>query len=363
MNLLLIGCGAYQVPVIDEAHKLGAKVFALDGDKDAIGLKNADYSEVCDIKNLGEIEEVAIRLNSKFNISGCMTLGVECPESVGFINDLLGLQGVGRYQAIEMVNKISRYENLNDYGIRTPKYQVSAKYIKENWNIYPCVVKPMEGSAAAGVKYIENKFQLQDEEFDIVEEYIEGHELSTESIVLTQQLYMTYINDRNYEKKFKYKPYMIEDGFQMPSTIDQMIRAKVHTTIGKIIKCFQLEKCILKCDLIVKDNIVYVIECTPRLSGGKWCSHVITPSTGVEIVNIAVRMALGLPVYPKELIPTKNTAYAQRYVFSDRPIKSHRDRGISFECTGKTIKEAIENAQKKVNDELQQSLRTMQKAT
>ena len=31
LNLMLIGCGPCQVPAIEEAHKMGVKVFGVDG--------------------------------------------------------------------------------------------------------------------------------------------------------------------------------------------------------------------------------------------------------------------------------------------------------------------------------------------
>lgn len=364
MNILLIGAGKHQCVAIEEAHKLKLKVIALDQNPEAEGFKTADYKEVGDIRDFGWLEDVALKYNSEIGIDGCLACGVEVAESVGLVNDLLGLQGVGRCVASEMTNKVSRLEDLCDYGIRTPKFAVSDKNIKNNWNIFPCVVKPSRGSAAENVRYIENRFQLQAEEFDLIEEYIEGHELNTETIVLTDNLYMTYISDRNYNKKFTYKPYMIEDGTDMPSKIDDNIKNKVHHTIGKIIRCFQLEKCILKCDLIVKDNIVYVLECTPRLSGGRYCSHTVPMSTGVELLNIAIRMAVGIPVYPQELVPKKNIHVSQRYFFEEgKDIKSHRDRGPDFIVSGRTMKEAIENAEKKVKDAMQQRLQDLPKTT
>lgn len=341
MNLLLIGAGKCQIPAIEEAHKLNLKVFGIDGNPKAEGLEKCDWNQVGDIKDLDWIERVALEKNKEIGLDGVMTLGVECAESVGRVVDKLGLIGVCELQAYGMTDKILRREILAEEGINHPRL------IDRENPLFPYIIKPRRGSAAEGVKMVKSVFE--EEETEIAEEYIEGHQLNTETIVLTPNLYYTYISDRNYPWSPPHKQWAIEDGVNMPSTIDIRTRQKVGHVIGKIIKAFDLDKCILKCDLIVKDNLVYVLECVPRLSGGRFCSHTVPMSLGVEMVNIAVRMAMGMPVHPKELIPTKNCPVAQRYIFpKGKEIKSHRDRGEDFICTGKTIEEAIANCSKAI---------------
>lgn len=358
LNLLLVGAGnspdSTQEAAIIQAHKIGAKVLAVDGNPNASGLKSADWREVVDIKNPQAVLEIALKYNREIGIDGAMVCGAAACKSVGRVVDKLGLLGVGEETARLMTQKDLRHWQLRVADINAPWFGT----IRENmdWWWFPCVIKPISGSAAENVHYIKDEKEYMEKitpdmwDKYIIEEYIEGHELNTETIILTPQLYMTYISDRNYEFKEKYHPCMIENGSDMPSKIDDRLRNKVNTVIGKIIRQFKLERGILKCDLIIKENRVYVLECVPRLSGGRFCSHQVPMSTGVEIVNIAVRLALGLPVHPQELIPKKNIPTVQRYIFPEGPIKTHRDRGKDFICTGSTLNEAIENAQKAVKN-------------
>ena len=108
----------------------------------------------------------------------------------------------------------------------------------------------------------------------------------------------------------------------------------------------------MKCDLIIKDNNVYVIECVPRLSGGRLCSHIIPAHSDINIVSIAVTMAIGTKQIKIESRRKEEMVnVAQRYYFPPgKEIKSHRDRGPDFIETGENIHIAIKNAENKVEE-------------
>ena len=64
-----------------------------------------------------------------------------------------------------------------------------------------------------------------------------------------------------------------------------------------------------------EDGKPYVIEIAARLSGGNFCYDKVPWSTGVDIVDILVDMAVGNPVDPARFTPTRNLATSQRYFF------------------------------------------------
>ncbi len=64
-----------------------------------------------------------------------------------------------------------------------------------------------------------------------------------------------------------------------------------------------------------EDGTAYVIEIAARLSGGNFCYDKVPWSTGVDIVDIFVDMAVGNPVDPARFQPTRNLATSQRYFF------------------------------------------------
>ena len=64
-NLMLIGAGINQLPVIEEAHKLGVKVLALDARKDAEGFALSEWHECVDIKDLFHVKQIAKAYNKE----------------------------------------------------------------------------------------------------------------------------------------------------------------------------------------------------------------------------------------------------------------------------------------------------------
>jgi hypothetical protein len=101
-----------------------------------------------------------------------------------------------------------------------------------------------------------------------------------------------------------------------------------------------------KMDLLVKDNIVYVIEVAPRLGGGKLSSKMIKMSYNISWWKAAIEIAMYGGI-TQAYIKQEPVYVAQRYKFPENP-KSHKDRLGSVECEGKTYEEAILNAEKAI---------------
>lgn len=356
MNCLMLGVGVDQIIAIEEAHKMGIKVIGFDGNPEAAGKDKCDHFEAVDIKDAGAVEEKAMAWNKKIGIDGVIAPAVEAGPAVGRVVDKLGLVGIGERVAEKLTWKEHRYILLDNLSILQPKWQWRSARV---WmgglkkNDYPIVIKPSNQSAAVGVKLIETPEQLEGEEFDVAQEYLEGWELSTEVLVFDHGQKIIATADRNYDKKLKWKPYLLEDGCQFPSKISPKIHCKINNIVDKLIRELKLSSCAIKLDLLVKDNLVYVIEVAPRLGGGKLSSVMIPNSTGINWWRLAIKLAMGLPIKAEECMPTKHLFSqlfsAQRYKFPDNP-KSHKDRLGSVEVTAKTYEEAVKKAEEKVKE-------------
>jgi biotin carboxylase len=341
LNILLMGVGVQQIPAIEKCKELGIGVYGFDGNPDAAGKPLLDGFECVDIKNPNEVERVALKLNKKVGIDGCLAPATEMGISVGRVVDKLNLRGIGEETAEMLTDKCLRNSWLLENNILFPNTFGSIEQ-------FPVVIKPKNQSAAVGVKLIETAEQLKNEKYDIIQEYLEGWELSTEVLVLDNGMFMVANADRNYDKKLKWKPYLLEDGCQIPSKIPPRIARKVLELVSKIVKILQLRSCAIKLDLLIKDNLVYVIEVAPRLGGGRLSSDMIPLAYGIDWWKIAIKLAMGLPL-EEDLLPKHTKFVAQRYVFPENP-KSHRDRLKDFIETGETYEEAIKNAQRKVDE-------------
>jgi predicted ATP-grasp superfamily ATP-dependent carboligase len=343
LNLMVLGLGKDQLPAISHAISLGLGVIGCDGNPKAVGFEFCDESKVLDIRNPDEVEKYALEMNKKVGLDGVFTPAVEVGPSVGRVVDKLGLHGISESTAIQLTDKIVRHQAFDEYKIPSTRWGRCYKDIDGRLKA-PFVIKPKGKCAADGVKYVEKQEQLWTEEFDLIEEYIKGWELSVEVLVFEPPQFIFCIADRNYEGT--YHPYMVENGCSLPSKIPAKINRKIQILIRRLIQSFNLKRCAIKLDLVVKDNIVYVLECAPRLGGGKLSSTMIQMAYGTDWWKLAIKIAMGFPIEQEEITPSVKKCVVQRYKFPKGEIKSNRDREFSVECDGETFEEAEKEALK-----------------
>jgi biotin carboxylase len=149
----------------------------------------------------------------------------------------------------------------------------------------------------------------------MVEQYLDGPQVSTESVVVGGTCFTPGFSDRNYEYLERYTPFFIENGGDMPSQLPQSVQAKVRDVVARAATALGVSDGTVKGDIVVHEGEPYVIELAARLSGGFFCTREIPLNTGVDFVGAAIRLALGEPVTAAELTPKHLTPVVQRYAF------------------------------------------------
>jgi biotin carboxylase len=189
------------------------------------------------------------------------------------------------------------------------------------------VIKPVDSRGSRGVQRIaqvcdlERAFKLARQHSPtqrvMVEEYLDGPQVSTESVVIGGRCFTPGFSDRNYEYLDRYAPFFIENGGDLPSHLPIEIQAKVKDVVAEAALALGVTDGTVKGDIVVHNGEPYVIELAARLSGGFFCTREIPLNTGVDFIGAAIRVALGEPVSPAELEPQKQIAVVQRYAFPD----------------------------------------------
>ena len=75
------------------------------------------------------------------------------------------------------------------------------------------------------------------------------------------------------------------------------------------------------------DGKPYVIEIAARLSGGNFCYDKVPWSTGVDIVDILVDMAVGNAVDPARFMPDAQSGHLAALFLPGAPAPSARSTG------------------------------------
>jgi biotin carboxylase len=148
----------------------------------------------------------------------------------------------------------------------------------------------------------------------MVEAYLPGPQVSTESVVVDGVCHTPGFSDRNYEYLDRYAPYFIENGGDLPSFLPADIQDEVKRVQAAAAAALGVTRGTVKGDIVVHEGKVYVIELAARLSGGFFCTREIPLNTGVDFIGAAIRVALGENPATEELTPKFQRPICQRYI-------------------------------------------------
>jgi biotin carboxylase len=249
--------------------------------------------------------------------------------TVAAVNKRLGLSGITEESARLACDKLAMKERFLAAGVPIPWFApVSTPQalqriaIERGRNL---VIKPVDSRGSRGVQRVEQvedlakafTFAQQHSPTDrvMVEQYLSGPQVSTESIVVDGVCHTPGFSDRNYEYLERYAPFFIENGGDLPSHLPDDIQAKVKNVVSQAAAALGITNGTVKGDIVVHKGEPYVIELAARLSGGFFCTREIPLNTGVDFVGLAIRVALGEKPSLEELTPKQQTPVIQRYAF------------------------------------------------
>jgi biotin carboxylase len=276
-------------------------------------------------------------------IDGVMTIASDIPHMVASAAELLGVRHIPVDVAELCVHKLHMKEKLQKAGVNVPLFARIASLADLKAFIaragFPIVIKPVDNSGARGVQRLTADMDIA-AAFDysrgfaysgevIAEKFVTGLQISTEALVHDGKFYCTGFADRNYARLDDAVPFMVEDGGDIPTVLNDADKRKVEAEFEKASRALGIDWGPAKGDMIFGDDgKPYVIEIAARLSGGNFCYDKVPWSTGVDIVDILVDMAVGNAVDPARFVPTRNLATSQRYFFPT-PGTIREIRGLS----------------------------------
>jgi len=336
-KILILGGGREQLIAVNIAKEFGLKVAVFDGSEDATCRKYADEFYCLNIKDRLLLKEYAIKCSP----DGVLVHAAELAIEGAMIAAWLGLPGISVESAKTATEKKSRLEKFKASGILMPEHRSiagSATYnewfaISEEIN-FPFVVKPNSLSGARGVQLIEDESQMRSyfsnkdafkSKYFVFEQYVEGTQLSTESVISEGEVVHTAIALRHYDTTQLLRPHLIEDGHSFPYATSSILGYKIREIVKLSAKALGIENGVLKGDLIVDfEDRVFTIEMAARTSGGRFADTVVPLASGVNILYPLIRMAMGMSLDYDELKPKVIRGISQRFIFPNS-VKSQKD--------------------------------------
>ncbi|MCR5151395.1 MAG: ATP-grasp domain-containing protein [Clostridiales bacterium] len=303
-KIMILGASILQLPAIEKAIQMGLSVVAVDMNADAVGFRVPGVTkEVISTIDIPEIVKAAKR----HSIDGIMTLATDMPmRSVAAVSKEMGFGGIDEDAVFKATNKIAMRIALKDKNVPVPNFfkaSDKAEYLNAVKSIgVPFIVKPADSSGSRGifkVSDLEDK-KLIDEAYSyartysregdvIVEEYMSGPEVSVETISLDGVCHIIRITD----KITTGAPHFVEMGHSQPTCLDAETVKRISEVTVQANKAIGIKCGPSHTEIIVTQQGPKIVELGARLGGDNITTHLVPMSTGVDMVECCIKIALG----------------------------------------------------------------------
>jgi biotin carboxylase len=329
-TLLIVSGGIEAADAAKRAKEMGLHVVVSDRDPQAPGFAFADSCLIADVYGPTETAAAAERYSRKIRrIDGVICVAADAPITTATVAARLNLPGISVATAELACDKLAMKRRFSQCGVPVPWFSdVATPQALQRIAIErgrDLVIKPVDSRGSRGVQRVAQVEDLtkafmlarshSPTDRVMVEQYLTGPQVSTESIVIGGHCYTPGFSDRNYEYLDTYAPFFIENGGDLPSQLPDDIQAKVKNVVAAAAAALGVANGTVKGDIVVHNGEPYVIELAARLSGGFFCTREIPLNTGVDFIGCAIKSALGETVTPEELEPRNFTPVIQRYAF------------------------------------------------
>ncbi|NMC67835.1 MAG: ATP-grasp domain-containing protein [Spirochaetales bacterium] len=315
----VVGGGILQIPFIDEIYSNGYVPAVFDMNPSAPAFKKYDNNQIIKIIVSTKDEEGCLKeaklVSQNYIPIAVATVGTDFSRTVAKIAQFFDLPGNPYEVSIVTTNKGKMRKRLKEKSVNQPDFEVVSSFNelrdamkKLSKDFY--VIKPVDNMGARGACLISKDFtesQLKDvfnealefstEKNVIIEEYIRSYELSIDAIVGNGEITITGVADRFILNP----PYFIELGHLMPSILPKdLVDIGCQVFIDGI-KALGIRHGAAKGDIRVRYEYEknrkiakgYVGEIASRLSGGFMSAYTFPYSSGINLMNIMMKIAIG----------------------------------------------------------------------
>jgi biotin carboxylase len=363
-RILVLGVGNAQVDFIKYCRDFGFEVFACSYRNEGRGIKYANHFEIIDIKDIEGVKSFVLSNNIDYIYSVGSDLAMPVVTEIASL--LKNHNFLQKDTAIICNNKTKLRNTLQT--LKAGIYNVAFTHIDsikdvETWDIFPAIVKPVDSQGQRGITKVENKEKLHKALKTaiayspscrgIIEEFVEGFEISVNTYLLNGKPIFYFITERisfdNYPGGI-IKKHLYPVTKEIPeSAIENLVHDTAqHLGIINGPAYYQLK--------ITPNRQVKVIEITPRFDGCHlW--NLIKQMGGPDFFKIVLNHIRGIEPNKNDFMPLSKNIISELKFFTSPPnqfmnkkIHEVSDNAIYFEWyydDGETIR-PINSFQEKV---------------
>lgn len=300
--VLIFGVGELQRSIILRAKRMGLYTVGIDPCADAVCRDVVDAFEVVG----GQDFEGTCAVVEKYGINAIVTAATDKPlVMMARIAEKYDFPFYSVEAAQWSTDKFQMKHRFELGDVPHAQGRLISKVEEAEGLVFPVIVKPRDNSGSRGVKLCRNAEELKasiDEALEnskldtvLVEEFIEGPEYSIEGLHYDGKSEVIQFT----EKKTTEFPYNVELGHKQPANLSEEHKAAIREIVSKIGKAMNFVNCPSHTELKINKRGIFVIETSPRL-GGDYITSTLTPlSTGINLEDQLLHIALGEPVDTK----------------------------------------------------------------
>lgn len=311
-RLAIIGASYLQRPLVEKAKEMGLYTLCFAWEDGAVCKDLVDEFYPISIVE----KELILAVCQEKQIDGICTIASDvAAPTVAYVANKMGLVGNDYEAAVRANNKFAMREAFMKADVPCPQYtcvrsveeglsvswiQDTLAHNRERVGEGALIVKPTDRSGSLGVTKVERWEDLQpaielalDKSFKheaMVEEFIDGREISVEFISYQGTHYPLQITD----KETTETPHFVELAHHQPSTLSQELYDRIYAITDRALTALGLTNGASHSEYrITKDGRIAVMEIGGRMGGDFIGSDLVRLSTGYDFVKGVIDVALG----------------------------------------------------------------------
>lgn len=320
-KLAVIGASYLQLPLVKKAKEMGLEVYCFAWAEGAVCKDLADYFYPISIVEKEEI----LKICQEVGIDGICTIASDvAAPTVAYVANKMNLVGNDYEAAVRANNKYQMREAFLKTDVPCPKFMMVTPESLHSPEVidgfrefqYPMIIKPSDRSGSLGVTKIVMPSQLylavelaMEKSFKhqaMIEEFIEGREISVEFISYNGVHYPLQITD----KVTTEAPHFVELEHHQPSTLSDEMFATIYDITKIALNALGLTNGASHAEYkITKEGRIAIMEIGGRMGGDFIGSDLVRLSTGYDFVKGVIDVALGEFTEPIKTIKMYSGVY------------------------------------------------------
>lgn len=297
---LVIGAGRNQLPLIKKCAELGLTTIAVDGNPEAPGRLFCDRFFHADVKDHKSI----IRLLADTDLDAVISSAEAGVLAAAAISDYYQLPGIPVKSSKMLLDKERMREHMRDLGLRTPRF-VAVSCMDEaraylDRIVFPAIIKPVDSYGSKGVLRVGTREEII-KNFGytlsmsvsgrvLIEEFIEGEEISAEGILHDGVLHLVAFTG----KKRTSPPNRLDMGIFIGADIGDGLKREIEWLLGRYLEPLGISSACVHAEFILGENGPVIVEVAGRMGGGRIPSDLVPLAYGIDMIKAAINVSLGV---------------------------------------------------------------------